>query len=146
MGGRRRMPGVTLVAAAVLAGCDTVDLGTPPAGVNECRPGPMFFISDVWPKVLNASFGGKRCSDGGCHDAASPRQLVLPQPTSAPAVPLPPDWDADYTSAANQMQCANAASSELIARPTGVRSHGGGKLFEPNSPEAMILLQWVTQP
>ena len=136
-----------LIALAMLAaGCDTIDLGAPPAGVNECRPGPIFFTTDVWPKVLGASFGGKRCSDGGCHDAASPRQLVLPPPTSPAAVPLPPDWEADYTSAANQMQCANAAASELIARPTGVRTHGGGKLFEPSSPEAMILLQWATQP
>jgi hypothetical protein len=137
---------IIAATAAAAAGCDTVDLGQPPAGINECRPGPLFFTTDVWPKVLGASFDGKHCSDGGCHDAASPRQLVLPPPTSPAAVPLPPDWEVDYESAANQMQCSNVAASELYARPTGIRTHGGGKLFEPGSIEAMILLQWVTQP
>jgi hypothetical protein len=135
-----------LAALGSGAGCDTVDLGPLPAGVNECHPGPLFFTTDVWPKVLGASFGGKHCSDGGCHDAASPRQLVLPPPTSPAAVPLPPDWEAVYTSAANQMQCANVASSELLTRPSGVRTHGGGKLFESTGAEADILRMWVTQP
>ncbi|MEA2701016.1 MAG: hypothetical protein QOI66_5287 [Myxococcales bacterium] len=140
--------GGAMAAATTLfgVGCDTVDLGQPPAGLNECRPGPAFFTTDVWPKVLGATFAGKHCSDGGCHDAASPRQLVLPPPTSAPAVPLPPDWQAVYTSASNQMQCANVGASELLTRPSGVRQHGGGKLFEPDGAEAMILRQWVTQP
>ena len=144
--GARRLSAILLAAALAAASCDTVDLGKPPAGVNECRPGPLFFTTDVWPKVLGASFGGKRCSDGGCHDAASPRQLVLPPPTSAPAVPLPPDWEIDYESAANQMQCANVSASELLARPTGLRTHGGGKLFDPNSDAAMTLLMWVNSP
>ena len=141
-----RLASIAFVAVGAAAGCDTVDLGQPPAGINECRPGPLYFTTDVWPKVLGADFGGKHCSDGGCHDAASPRQLVLPPPTSAAAVPLPPDWEADYESAANQMQSADVAASELYARPTGIRPHGGGKLFDPGSVEAMILLQWVSQP
>ena len=138
-----------MIAAATTflgAGCDTVDLGQPPAGLNECRPGPLFFTTDVWPKVLGATFGGKHCSDGGCHDAASPRQLVLPPPTSPAAVPLPPDWNAVYTSAANQMQCASVGASELLTRPSGQRQHGGGKLFEPDGAEAMVLRDWVKSP
>src|SRR4029453_6959404 len=87
-----------LVPLGVL-GCDTVDLGVPPADVNACRPSQQFFYERVWPEYLGKDHGGKRCSDARCHDAASPRLLLLPTPQSAPTLPLPADWAAVYKAA-----------------------------------------------
>jgi len=134
------------LAAVLAARCDTVDLGVPPAGVNACRPGQQFFIEQVWPNVLAKDYGGKHCYDSRCHDAGSGRQLVLTPPTSAAAIPFPPDWQAIYTSAAEQMQCSNVRASELLTRASGLRTHGGGRLFDPNGPEATLLQMWVSQP
>ena len=52
----------------------------------------------------------------------------------------------DYISAANQMNCANVSASRLLAKPSGLQTHGGGTLFSPTGPEAQLLEMWVTQP
>jgi hypothetical protein len=135
-------------AVALLGGllsCDTVDLGTVPPGVNACRPSQSFFIQRIWPEFLTKDFGGKRCGDSSCHDAASPRVLKLPPPSSAATLPLPSDWLLVYTSAAEQMSCTDAGNSVLLNRPSS-NGHGGGRLFEPNGPEAMLLREWVAAP
>lgn len=133
-------------AALVLLGCGTVDLGDPPADVNRCRPDRAFFVQRVWPEFLDKASpvdGSKRCTDRGCHDASSGRQLVLTRPTSPPGVPLPPDWDAVYKSVTNQMSCTDVAASELLTKPDGRVPHGGGRLIAPNGPEAQLVRQWV---
>ena len=123
-------------------GCDTVELGSPPAGVNACRPSQRFFVDRVWPEFLAQTYGQRRCSDAGCHDGASPRQLSLPPPTSAPTLPLPADWVAVYTSTAEQVLCTNALASPLLVRPSST-DHGGTKLIEPQGPEALLVQMWV---
>jgi len=135
---------VGAVAAGAIAACQTVDLGTPPADLNACRPSQLFFVSDIWPKVLGADYSGRHCYDAGCHDAGSARPLMLvPPPASDPgAVPLMGTWAADYISAAEQMNCSNAAASNLLALPTGVRTHGGGMVFAPGSPQALAIQMW----
>jgi hypothetical protein len=135
---------VTVVLGLALS-CDTVDLGTPPPKVNACRPSQAFFLERIWPEFLAKDYGGKHCTDSGCHDAASPRVLRLPMPTSMGALPLPPDWELVYTAAAEQMSCTNAANSMLLNRPSST-SHGGGRLIEPDGAEAMLIKEWVTAP
>jgi hypothetical protein len=49
----------------------------------------------------------------------------------------------DYLSATQQMICTNARGSELYTRAAGLRTHGGGKLIEPDGPEAILLDMWV---
>ncbi|HEY0714692.1 MAG TPA: hypothetical protein VGF45_18570, partial [Polyangia bacterium] len=61
----------TLGALALIAACDTVDVGDPPADVNACRPDQRFFYERVWPGFLGKDNGGRRCSDARCHDASS---------------------------------------------------------------------------
>jgi hypothetical protein len=137
---------VIIGAAAGLAasgGCDTVDVGAPLAEVNACRPKQAFFVEQIWPNFLARDYGGKHCYDGGCHDAASGRALVLTPPTSAAAVPLPPDWAAIYRSATEQLRCTNVDASPLLMRPDGRQTHGGEKLIEPNGPEATLVKMWV---
>jgi predicted CxxxxCH...CXXCH cytochrome family protein len=124
-------------------GCDTVDIGKPLADVNACRPPVAFFLSDVWPNFLNKTYGDKRCSNAGCHDSGSARQLVLTPPTSMPATPLPPDWAMVYRSVTEQLLCTNVDSSPLLTRPDGRQSHGGGKLIDPEGPEATLVKMWV---
>jgi len=130
----------------LLVGCGTVDLGDPPADVNACRPSRSYFLSDVWPGFLAKDYGGKTCGDSRCHDRASGRQLVVTTPTSAAALPLPPDWEANYLSATSQMQCSDAKGSSLYTRAAGLQTHGGGKLIEPDGPEALIIETWVGAP
>ena len=127
------------------AACDTVDLGDPPADVNACRPSQRFFIERVWPEFLSQDYGGKRCSDARCHDVASPRELRLPVPTSAPGLPLPPDWLAIYRSATEQMSCANPSTSPLVNRPS-VSDHGGGQLITAGGAETTLIQMWVSAP
>lgn len=142
-------------ALGVLAGCETVDLGPPPNDINVCRPSQSYFVTEIWPNVLNKDYGGKRCADAKCHDPGSARPLTLianPQPSNALdangmlIVPFPEDWEKNYRSAANQMNCANASASDLILLPTNQRTHGGGQLFSPTAPEVTSLTMWVSAP
>jgi hypothetical protein len=141
-----------LAAAAALGGgaCSSVDLGSPPADVNACRPDQTYFVKTIWPDVLAQDYNGKHCYDSGCHDQGSGRPLTLvvpadPMPPLGAGTTLPADWMADYLSASEQMQCSSPAGSELLTRPDGERTHGGGKLFEPTGTEAGLILMWVMQ-
>jgi hypothetical protein len=137
--------GLSIVLLTLLAAsCDTVDLGPTPPEVNACRPSPAFFVSQVWPNFLNKDYGGKRCSDSGCHNSSSGRQLVLTPPTSPGTVPLPADWAMIYRSVSEQMSCTNVSSSPLLVRTDGRQTHGGNKLIEPDGPEATLVKMWVT--
>jgi hypothetical protein len=129
-------------------GCDTVDLGPPPADVNLCHPSQLFFVQQIWPNFLAKDYGGKRCGDARCHDASSGRQLVLPPPTSpAPSgLPLPDDWAALYKSTIEQMQCTDVKSSPLLTHPDGEVTHGGGALIAPDGPEVTLVTMWVSSP
>jgi hypothetical protein len=49
-------------------------------------------------------------------------------------------------SATEEMSCSNVASSKLIEYPAYVRVHGGGKLIEPDGPEATLIKMWISQP
>jgi hypothetical protein len=142
----RRLWPIVLLPGASLAlwACGTVDLGPPPADVNACRPSQKYFYEKIWPEFLNKDYGGKRCADGGCHAPGAPRELILSMPTSTPGLPLPSDWALVYKSVSEQMLCTNVTASPLLARPDGRITHGGGKLIEPEGPEAMVVKMWVT--
>ena len=126
----------------VLAACDTVDLGDPPPDVNACRPSQELFYTRIWPEYLGKENRGRRCSEARCHDASSPRVLVLPPPTSPGALPLPPDWAALYKAATEQLFCTNAGASPLIDKPSRT-DHGGGRLIDANGEEAALVKMWV---
>jgi len=132
-----------VIAAALLGACDTVDVGPPLADVNTCRPSQAFFVEQIWPNFLAKDYAGKRCSNAGCHDAASGRQPALTPPTSPAAVPLPPDWAAVYRSVTEHLLCTDVGSSRLLTRTDGRQTHGGGKLIEPNGAEATLVKMWV---
>jgi hypothetical protein len=148
----RRLTTVVALALAAAAGgvaaCETVDLGAPPADLDACRPGQQYFIDQIWPNFLSKDYTGKHCYDASCHDPGSGRPLTLVQlqPTDVGMIPFSMNWDANYRSATEQMNCANVKASELLERPAGLRTHGGGMLIDPNGPEALLIETWVSQP
>ena len=127
-------------------GCSTVYLDAPPADVNACRPSQVFFVEHVWPEFLAKSYNGKTCGDANCHDGPSGRQPTVVMPTSAPSTPFvaQSDWAMSYRSVTQKLICANVRGSDLYTRPAGLRTHGGGKLIEPDGPEELLLENWVT--
>ena len=148
---RRPCLRAAVLVAGVIGACQTVDLGTPPADLNACRPSQLFFTTDVWPNVLSQSYSGKHCYDAACHDSGSGRPLTLVPVTgggsasdggTAVPVPLTGDWAANYISASEQMNCSTASASPLYLLPTGMRTHGGSMLFDPVSPQARTILMW----
>jgi len=137
------------LAGALAAGCSTVDLGDPPADVNACRPSQDFFANGgLWDMFLDKDYGGRKCSDSACHGAGAGRPLSLkpPEPGTPVPLPLPPNWMANYISATEQMQCSNVHSSPLLTNPSGIVTHGGGRLIQPDGPEATLIEMWVTAP
>jgi hypothetical protein len=140
-----RLVGAALgMVLGLVVGCDTVDLGKPPAGANACRPSQQYFIDVIWPQVLDVDYGGKRCNDSGCHDLAAGRPLTLVDPVLPSALPLPMDWANNYRSTTEQMNCSNVAASALIMFPTGQRPHGGQTLFAPDSEQATLIKAWTS--
>jgi hypothetical protein len=137
---------LALLLGAGLAACSSVDLGEPPADVNACRPSQNFFVNEIWPNFLDKDYGGKRCADGACHAVSAGRPLSLVTPAPAPTLPLTLEWAANYRSVTENMQCSNVRSSALLTNPSGQVTHGGGKLIEPNGPEATLIEMWVTAP
>jgi hypothetical protein len=146
-----RRAALALALALALSACETVDLGTPPADVNACRPSQAYFVK-LWTDVLAKDYGGKKCSDATCHDPATGRPLTLipnpqpPQDPTNPTLPLPDQWAKNYRASAEQMSCSNVGASNLIIYPTATRPHGGGRLFAPGGPEELEIRAWVAAP
>jgi hypothetical protein len=149
--------GLALAAVAFAAfsdlGCETVDLGAPPADVNACEPGQQWFVSEIWPQFLGADYNGKHCYDSNCHGLGSSTQMTLIDITAElaalptpPPDPLPMDVLADYTQAAQQMNCSDPGDSTLLILPEGRQVHGGNTLIMADGPEAMLVVQWVNMP
>jgi hypothetical protein len=148
---RRLLLAIALPAALVL-GCETVDLGDPPADINACRPSQKFFVEEIWPNFLakDGYPGGVHCYDPACHGALAPNALdlimVMYDPNNPPPIPLTGDWANNYMTVTEEMSCSNVASSKLLELPAGLKVHGGGKLIEPDGPEATLIKMWISQP
>ena len=147
-----------LAAVAVLSsvlGCETVDLGDPPADINACRPSQTYFV-EIWEQILDVDYGGMKCHNAQCHGAASTNSLRLTSivppakdATGALVIAIPfvdAAWNANYRSTTEQMNCSNVAASKLLALPTGQRPHRGGMLFAPDGPEATLIKGWIGAP
>jgi hypothetical protein len=139
-----------LGGGAALGACSSVDLGDPPADVNACRPSESAFANGgVWENFIGKDYGGKHCYDASCHDSGSARPLMLTIPmmlksaTADVPIPLPPDWEADYRSVTENLECTQVDSSPLLLMPSGARVHGGGKLIAPGGPEMTMVEMWV---
>jgi hypothetical protein len=130
-------------ALGAATGCQTVDLGTPPADVNTCMPSEQVFVDSIWPNFLGADYGGKHCYDSACHGVGSANGLVLMVPAESGALPLPSDWQNDYASTINELECSDVDDSKLLLFPENKLVHGGGMLIAPTGAEAMAVEAWV---
>jgi len=148
----RRALLVAAVPLLMAVACDKVSLGEPPSDINACRPSQQFFGTEINFNVLQKDYGGVHCYDSTCHGPLAPNalDLVLIDPLdpylNPPAIPLTGPWANNYRTATEQMNCANVAASKLLEYPAGLKVHGGGKLFEPDGPEATLIKMWISQP
>jgi hypothetical protein len=142
----RRALLVAAVPLLLAVGCETVDLGQPPADINACRPSQQFFIDEIWPNFLAKDYAGVHCYDSTCHGGLASNSLDLIVPTAAATIPLTGDWANNYRTSTEEMNCANVAASKLLEYPAGLKVHGGGKLIEPDGPEATLIKMWISQP
>lgn len=143
-----------LLGAAV--GCETVDLGAPPADVNLCEPSQQFFVTQIWPSFLGNTYNAKHCYDSSCHGAGTLTAMTLTDITASIATlplppaplpnPLPPDIQADYAQATQKMNCADPLDSDLLIYPENRLPHGGGMLISPTGPEPTLVQMWITAP
>jgi hypothetical protein len=139
----------SLLGAVTLLGCQTVDLGAPPADVNLCEPSQKFFVESIWPMFLGNTYNGKNCYDSGCHGAGSTTAMTLTAPLDLapdPTKPLPADWVANYAQATHRMNCSDPLDSDLLIYPENRVPHGGGMLIMPTGPEATLVSNWITAP
>jgi hypothetical protein len=136
------------VLTLAAGGCETVDLGSPPADINSCRPSQQWFVDEIWPNVLALDTypNGVHCYDSACHGITAPNALDIIFPNVGASIPLTGDWEANYVSATEEMNCSNVAASRLLEYPSGLRTHGGGKLFEPTGNQAMLIKMWISAP
>src|SRR4029079_9885120 len=127
--------------ASQTIGCETVDLGEPPADGNDCRPSEQYFIDEVCQIYLSRDDypTAVHCYDASCHGALAPNAMDLVVPTVPGAVPLIGDWAANYMAVTEEMSCVKAATRKRIELPAGLKVHGGGKLIEPDGPEATLV-------
>jgi len=148
--------GLGLLAGGLLGACETVDLGSPPADVNACRPSQIYFVNHIWFGVLDTPYGTKRCSDAQCHGVGTQTAFTLianPQPPmTAPTManpdppvtlPLSDDWSNNYRAASQEMNCDDPTASQLVLTPTSP-THGGGMLFSTTSMEVLEIEKWVS--
>ncbi len=140
------LAGAALALLGAGSGCETVDLGPPPAEVNACMPGQMWFVNQIWPNFLAKDYGGKHCTDSSCHGSGSKTTMTLVNPVDPVTYPLTGDWANNYAQAAHEMNCADVKDSSLLLLPEGVQVHGGNQLIMKDGPEAMLVEQWITQP
>ena len=142
----RALLAAAIATALSVVACETVDLGKPPADINACRPSQQFFVDEIWPNFLAKDYGGKHCYDATCHGALAPNALDMVVPTTTPTIPLTGDWATNYMTVTEEMSCSNVGASKLLEYPSGIRLHGGGKLIEPDGPEATLIKMWISQP
>jgi hypothetical protein len=105
---------------------------------NAASVKPLSFDTQILPLLTKHG-----CNAGECHGAAAGRgNFSLSLFGSDPA--------ADYQAIVRafrgrRIRLADPESSLLIAKPTGRIAHGGDVLFEPDSPTASALAQWISR-
>ena len=97
---------------------------------------PPSYQQDVLPILTR--FG---CNQGACHG-----KLAGQNGFRLSLRGYAPDWDYDsitHEFFGRRIDRAAPANSLLVTKPAGMSPHGGGKLFEPNSPASQVLTDWI---
>lgn len=131
-----------VVAGALLCGgCPTVDMGENPPSPGGCRPDFAYYRDRVWPEYLAPANPELSCvAAGGCHDIADGRSTLLLDTAE------PVNHDFNYQAATRFLDCSSQNLSPLLTKPlAGEEEHGGGELFDADSPQVGVLLEWFNQ-
>ncbi len=97
---------------------------------------PPSYQQDILPILTR--FG---CNQGACHG-----KLAGQNGFRLSLRGYAPDWDYDsitHEFFGRRIDRAAPANSLLVTKPAGMSPHGGGKLFEPNSPASKVLTDWI---
>ena len=126
--------------AVALATCVAVAhaaSGPAPAPAPSAVPAAVSFRNHVIPVLTKAG-----CNSGACHGAAAGKNgFSLTLRGYDPAA----DYDAITRQAAGRrVNKLEPARSLILLKPTEVVPHGGGRRFEPGSPEYDVLSRWIT--
>lgn len=137
---------IPLALVALLAGCPTVDLGDVPPDPGQCRPDRAYFRDVIWPELLAPADPMRSCVDAaGCHrrdDGRSALRLTVPADGQLDQV----DYDRNYDAVVPFLNCGAPESSSLLTKPlSGIDSHAGGDLFDPNSEPDTRFQMWFLQ-
>lgn len=135
---------LAMLALMACAAC-TVDAGAVP-DAGACAASPDVFVSDVWPRYLEAN----RCNTRGCHDFDDGHgYLRLRTPEAAPAAgtPLaawPLGWRENYLSALQLVRCDQPLASRLLTVPEGQSNlHPPGPVVLDRATAASVIEDWV---
>jgi hypothetical protein len=150
---RIALAGASLIAA-LLGGCDTVDVGPPTGPPMGCNASTAFFVTDVWPKYLGPAAPGYNCGQSACHDAnAGHGYFRLMNPSDGPPAPTDPpsswpdDWRFNYTNSARLLNCADPTSSLIDTVPSGRgQPHPPGDVVTDHAAADMLFAMWATAP
>jgi hypothetical protein len=137
---------LAMLALMTSAAC-TVDAGAVP-DAGACAASPDYFVSDVWPRYLEAN----RCSTSGCHafgDGHGYLRLRPPETAPAPGTPLaawPLGWRENYLSALQLVRCDAPLASRLLTVPEGQSNlHPPGPVVLDRATAASVIETWVTR-
>jgi hypothetical protein len=127
--------------------CETVDLGQPPSDINACRPSQQFFVDEIWPNFLAKDLR-RQCTVRFDLPRRAGAQRARPHRPDRRRASDPADrrLGEQLPTATEQMNCSNVAASKLLELPPRIKVHGGGKLIQPDGPEATLIKAWVSQP
>ena len=125
------------LAALVLAGCPTVDLGDTPPDPGVCRPDRGYFDSRIWPEFLAPADEARSCVTAGCHGEV--RGVSGLRFDSTPPI----DLARNYQVATRFLNCGTPEASPLYTKPLGrIEAHGGGDIFDEADAQAAVFRLW----
>ena len=130
--------GPAALAALMLAGCPTVDLGDTPSDIGKCNPagGIDYFTDVIWPQYVRPTDASQGCTKTGqCHNEGGGNGLSFRT--------QPVDDAFNYRQAQQFLNCGQPMSSEFLTRPlSGIDAHGGMDIYNPGDPQVQLFLDW----
>jgi hypothetical protein len=135
------------LALVVLIGCAacTIDVGAVP-DAGACAAKSDYFVSDVWPRYLDAN----QCASRGCHDFSDGAGYLRLRPPDAAPVPGSTidtwsiAWRENYLSALQLVRCDQPLASRLLTVPEGQSNlHPPGPVVRDRQTAATLIETWV---
>jgi hypothetical protein len=117
---------------------------------TACAPAPDYFVSDVYPRYLDAN----QCGSGGCHLFDGGHGVLRLRPPEAPApgpgstlADWPLAWRENYRATIHLVRCDAPLASRLLRVPEGDDDlHPPGPVVLDRATAALVLDTWVTLP